>query len=440
MLTGLSPADYSESCGAFVYGNSINTEMNSVRRSMGVCPQHDVLFENLTVLEHILFFAQLKGASYAAALKEAQDLTKLFHLEKRTTHLGSELSGGQKRKLSVAIAVCGGSKFVVLDEPTAGMDPLARRELWDLLASLRIGRTMLLTTHYMDEADILGDRVAIMSLGTLECVGSPHFLKQRYGSGYKLIFNPIIKGNTEVFLSPEEVSNLTKFVVDGIPGATEAKKEANLDNQLIYILPFSMLKKFGDFFTKLEENMSTLKVSGFGISLPTLEDVFLQVGADESVRPRSSLVISGIGSERRHKTNFISQVIGLVWRKLTYAKNDFTTIPLLLLPSAAAIAGTIIYTMQLLTESDWLNDLLLSGIYVGAYLAIPGLIAEFVVRERENRLRNVLTISGCGIEAYWIGTFIADYIMMSIPAFVIFITCKLYKLKLKTPITSLLSH
>lgn len=304
------------------------------------------------------------------------------------------------------------------------MDPLARRELWDLLSSLRIGRTMLLTTHYMDEADILGDRVAIMSLGQLECIGSPHFLKQRFGPGYKLIFNPIIKGNTEAFLNHEEVATLTKFVLGGIPGAAEAKKEANLDNQLVYILPFSMLKNFGDFFMKLEDNLVSLKVSGFGISLPTLEDVFLTVGADESVRPRSSVSIKGIGSERRFNVNFTSQVIGLVWRKLTSAKNDFTTIPLLILPSAAAIAGAIIYSMEVITGSDWLNDLFLSGIYAAAYLAIPGLIAEFIVRERETRLRNVLSISGCGIEAYWLGTFIADYIMLLVPTLIIFLTCK----------------
>lgn len=107
---------------------------------------------------------------YVHAEEEAKSLIALFHLEKRMMHLGSELSGGQQRKLSVAIAVCGGSKFIVLDEPTAGMDPLARRELWDLLVTLREGRTMLLTTHYMDEADILGDRVAIMSLvGSFTC-------------------------------------------------------------------------------------------------------------------------------------------------------------------------------------------------------------------------------------------------------------------------------
>jgi ATP-binding cassette subfamily A (ABC1) protein 3 len=152
MLTGLISPDYmSANAGAFIYDHSISTEMEAIRYNMGVCPQHDVLFENLTVREHILFFAQLKGYSYEKANSEAETLTTFFHLDSRLDHTGSELSGGQKRKLSVAIAICGGSKFVVLDEPTAGMDPLARRELWDLLASLRKGRTMLLTTHYMDE-------------------------------------------------------------------------------------------------------------------------------------------------------------------------------------------------------------------------------------------------------------------------------------------------
>ena len=92
-----------------------------------------------------------------------------------------------KRKLSTAVALCGGSKFVVLDEPTAGMDPLARRELWDLLKAMRAGRTMLLTTHYMDEADVLGDRIGIMSRGQLQCLGSSTFLKHTFGAGYKLI-------------------------------------------------------------------------------------------------------------------------------------------------------------------------------------------------------------------------------------------------------------
>ena len=120
MLTGLISPDHSSGTGAVVYGHDIMTDMEQIRFSMGVCPQHDVLFENLSVREHILFFAQLKGFSLEQATSEAVSLTDLFHLDSRLDHTGSELSGGQKRKLSVAIAVCGGSKFIVLDEPTAG--------------------------------------------------------------------------------------------------------------------------------------------------------------------------------------------------------------------------------------------------------------------------------------------------------------------------------
>ena len=95
-----------------------------------------------------------------------------------------QLSGGNKRKLSVAIALCGNSKFVLLDEPSSGLDIQARRQLWEMLRSYRKNRIILLTTHYMDEADILGDRIGIMTGGRMTALGSSMFLKSRFGMGY----------------------------------------------------------------------------------------------------------------------------------------------------------------------------------------------------------------------------------------------------------------
>ena len=100
--------------------------------------------------------------------------------------LAYTLSGGNKRKLSVCIALCGGSKFVLLDEPTSGMDLSARRQLWNMLKEHKKERIILLTTHYMDEADILGDRIGIMANGKITCMGSSIFLKNRFGIGYNL--------------------------------------------------------------------------------------------------------------------------------------------------------------------------------------------------------------------------------------------------------------
>ena len=86
--------------------------------------------------------------------------------------------------MSVAIALCGGSKFVLLDEPTSGMDVSARRQMWDMLKEYKKDRVVMLTTHYMDEADVLGDRIAILNEGKMTCMGSPMFLKHKFGAGY----------------------------------------------------------------------------------------------------------------------------------------------------------------------------------------------------------------------------------------------------------------
>ena len=108
-------------------------------------------------------------------------MMKTLNLKNKASSLAENLSGGMKRKLSVGIALIGDSRVVILDEPTSGMDPEARRQIWDILQKARQGRTMLLTTHFMDEADYLGDRIAIMAKGRLVCSGSSLFLKKRYG-------------------------------------------------------------------------------------------------------------------------------------------------------------------------------------------------------------------------------------------------------------------
>lgn len=141
----------------------------------------------MTVREHLELFATFKGrdmnrATYAEIDKMIMDLG----LWEKRDQLAKSLSGGQRRRLSVGIAFIGDSKFIVLDEPTSGMDTSARRHIWEMLKDYKAGRIILLTTHFMDEADNLGDRIAIMSHGKLECCGSSVFLKNKFGVGYNL--------------------------------------------------------------------------------------------------------------------------------------------------------------------------------------------------------------------------------------------------------------
>ena len=183
MLTGLISPDAGT---AIIEGLDINENINEIRRDLGVCPQHDVLFPDLSVVEHLTMFAAFKGVSRGKVKDEVEMMIQAVGLtEKRHTY-SKELSGGQKRKLSVGIAFIGGSKVVFLDEPTSGMDPYSRRFTWNVIRQYREGRTIVLTTHFMDEADLLGDRIAIMGDGRLICCGSSLYLKNSYGVGYSL--------------------------------------------------------------------------------------------------------------------------------------------------------------------------------------------------------------------------------------------------------------
>ncbi|CAK0894746.1 unnamed protein product, partial [Prorocentrum cordatum] len=183
MLTGMVAPSRGE---AFVAGHSILTDMRDIRRVIGVCPQHDVLWLELTVLEHLRVYARLRGVSASEVVASSEDmLTQVGLTEKAMTRAGS-LSGGQKRKLSLCLALMGQPRATFLDEPTSGMDPFSRRSTWNLIRGSREGRVTVLTTHFMDEADILGDRIAIMADGDLQCCGSSLFLKRRFGAGYRI--------------------------------------------------------------------------------------------------------------------------------------------------------------------------------------------------------------------------------------------------------------
>lgn len=185
MLTGLLEPSGGQ---AELNGIDIFKDLDYLRHNLGVCPQHNVLFDYLTVREHLELYATFKGIEGATLIRSRVDkLIYEVELVNEQHQLASTLSGGQKRKLSVAIALIGDSKVIMLDEPTSGMDTTTRRRFWDMVKQYKEGRIVILTTHYMDEADILGDRICIMAEGNVQCCGSSLFLKNKFGVGYNLV-------------------------------------------------------------------------------------------------------------------------------------------------------------------------------------------------------------------------------------------------------------
>ncbi len=186
MLTGM----YGPTSGeAWIGGFSLEDELDKIQVSIGVCPQFDILWPELTVEEHLLFYARLKGVAPRDEQRMVDRAMGEVYLEKFRSFQTHELSGGMKRRLSVAISLVGNPRVVFLDEPSTGLDPENRRQLWDILTQSRGKRAIVLTTHSMEEADVLCNRIGIINHGRMRCLGSQLHLKNKFGGGYQLFVN-----------------------------------------------------------------------------------------------------------------------------------------------------------------------------------------------------------------------------------------------------------
>uniref|UniRef100_A0A673INR0 P-type phospholipid transporter n=1 Tax=Sinocyclocheilus rhinocerous TaxID=307959 RepID=A0A673INR0_9TELE len=272
ILTGMFPPT---SGTAYIYGKDIRTDMDAIRKSLGMCPQHNIIFHHMTVAEHILFYSLLKGRPLPEAQLEVENMLEDLGLPHKRNEEAQNLSGGMQRKLSVAMAFVGGAKVVFLDEPTSGVDPYSRRSIWDLLLKYRAGRTVILSTHHMDEADLLSDRVAIISQGCLYCCGSPLFLKNCLGAGFYLTLVRRIKEQPMCNLTLSgDIESITALVHHHVP---EARLIEVIGQELTFLLPSRGFKhrSYASLFRELEETLADMGLSSFGVSDTSLEEIYI---------------------------------------------------------------------------------------------------------------------------------------------------------------------
>jgi len=237
----------------------INEDLDDIRKFLGFCSQKDILYEELTVEEHLRFIAQIKGVSSVTLESEINYVIEKVGLHTERKKKSTELSGGNKRKLSLGMAIVSGSKVIFLDEPTSGMDPITRRLIWDILKSIKNeGRTIILTTHHLDEADIIADKIGVMSSGKLLALGSSDFIKKKFGVGYILKFTP--KGDDDTLEKLEEFLKakdcIKKIVGEIVPGAQKNIQQCSKECET-YTVPFSHQDKFSVLFKELENLQST---------------------------------------------------------------------------------------------------------------------------------------------------------------------------------------
>eukprot|EP00929_Paragymnodinium_shiwhaense_P046547 TRINITY_DN23705_c0_g1_i1.p1 TRINITY_DN23705_c0_g1~~TRINITY_DN23705_c0_g1_i1.p1 ORF type:complete len:1941 (+),score=414.00 TRINITY_DN23705_c0_g1_i1:131-5953(+) len=294
MLSGMLPIDGGD---ALMNGKSVKYDMPAIRKSLGVCPQHDVIWTQLTVREHLQFYAAVKGVAASDVDTEVNTMISDVGLVEKKNSLAGTLSGGQKRRLSAAIALIGGSTVVFLDEPSSGVDPFSRRELWACLKQKKEGRTMIMTTHFMNEAEELGDRIAIMASGQIKCVGSALFLKQSYGVGYTLT---ITKTEAATQVGATHPKQLKRLIKEKCPGA-DLLSEVGIE--LVYRMPMEQSRAFPSLFEVFEKQADVYGVEFFSVSVTTLEEVFLRVGQNPTEADM-------MADERAQQGTFVRQLSG----------------------------------------------------------------------------------------------------------------------------------
>jgi ATP-binding cassette, subfamily A (ABC1), member 3 len=258
VLLGANGSGKSTTLDAIAGLNTITTggiQLNypEVRTGLGFCPQRNVLWDDLTVEEHVRIFDRIKSP-HPPSKAENLELLASCDIAQKAGARSKTLSGGMKRKLQLAMMFTGGSRVCCIDEVSSGLDPLSRRKIWDILLAERGSRSIIFTTHFLDEAELLADHIAILSKGALKASGTSVELKHKLGSGYRVhVYNT--HGSQQL----PTYNNVT---------------HVQRNDQTIYSLADSA--KAANFLRQLEkEGLAEYQLSG-----PTIEDVFLKVAEE----------------------------------------------------------------------------------------------------------------------------------------------------------------
>ena len=353
---------YNATSGKAIYKNNNILEernMNEFRNKLGICPQHDILFPKLTVREHLEMFCYFKGFDVEKIPEEVDTTLKDFRIHDIENVLAGTLSAGQRRKLSIAISVIGGSEVIFLDEPSSGMDITSRRNLWEILKKIIEKRIIILTTHYMEEASVLGNRIGIMAEGVLKCIGTPLFLIEKYGKFLSVnIYKDKNANNDEIinyFKSKAEgieTEILTQEILIRIPKNKPGTDQKNINIQ--------------SFFSELDNNVKKLKIKNYSASMPTLEDVFLNIG---SVRlEEEEMLNSGKIDEEKNEQilfkqkyikdftkteKFFFDAVALLKKRSFQIYRDTKTFMLeILCPILLVLVGCIVVQIDIFKDSD----------------------------------------------------------------------------------------
>ena len=248
---------------------SISEDLTAARQRMGYCPQFEGLQLNLTGREHITLYAAIRGVPSGSIDSTVSKLLEEIQLTDAADRICGTYSGGMKRKLSVALALVGAPCVVLLDEPSTGMDPEAKRFLWNVISAAAKSRTIILTSHSMEECEALCHRVGIMVSGQFSCIGSLQHLKNRFSEGYSVTVN----------FHTSKKSEVVDFSLEELKASIAESHSSELKLRVGHTREEDI--KLWQVFDKLQRMKTTGLIVDYSISQTTLEQVFVRFASKQ---------------------------------------------------------------------------------------------------------------------------------------------------------------
>ncbi|GLB43544.1 putative ABC-2 family transporter protein [Lyophyllum shimeji] len=317
------------------------------RGTMGIVPQKNVLFPELTCSQTLHVWKAVKWSKSSASEEDVEQLLRDCDLEAKIHSNAATLSGGQKRKLQLAIGLVGGSKIVLVDECTSGVDPLSRRALWRTLTSFRDDCAIVFTTHFLDEADLLADHIAILAApGKLVASGSPVALKRDLGEGYSVhVSFPASLGGEKAGNTPDD--ELTQKICAVAP---QAYATVTSPHQICFHLKTRDAIVVGEVLQLLDREKGTYSIASYDVLGTSIEDIFLDLMSknDGSVDAEASTDTSRISEKPEpglvqlangRKTSPLKQALTIFYKRRLIARRSWLTPVLTIL---VAVAGATI--------------------------------------------------------------------------------------------------
>ena len=304
-------------------GISLIKNKKFLYENIGLCTQEDLYFKELTVKEHLIYMSELKGKK--ANNIEIVDLLNRLDLIEKADDIADHLSGGQKRKLCIALALIGKSKLILLDEPTSGMDVIAKKNLWEFLKNYKDDRILILTTHSLDEAEYLGDRIGIMNEGRYICSGTSSYLKSKYPCGFNI--NILIDSKISNRAKRNELYNQLKQI--------DNSAEVKIESKGVYSINFSNINEnINELFRIINENKINCGIENYTVSTTTLEDVFLKLNdknfsqenkkiinetsniQNENEINNNNIIIESENFHQKKQADFLKQILDNTYKNL----------------------------------------------------------------------------------------------------------------------------